>query len=571
MNNSNPRDVQVLPIATNTTVLRARSWTRLRFEIEYALARGTTSNCYLIKADQTAIIDPPPETFTQIYLDALRQCLCDWDELNYIILGHFNPNRVATLKKLLDLVPKLTFVCSVPCAANLRATFPNRELKIITMRGKETLDLGKGHVLKFIPMPSPRWPSGLCTYDGQTQILYSNKLFGAHLCGDEVFDEDWDLLKEDQRYYFDCLMAPHATQVQAALEKISEVPVRMYAPVHGPLIHYGLLELNKAYQQWSQAHTNREIRVALLYASAYGNTATLAQAFALGLTKAGVAVESINCEEAEPDEIRAAIERCDGFIIGSPTIGGNAPTPIHTALGIVLAVGDNTKLAGVFGSYGWSGEAFDLIEGKLKDAGFKFGFETLKARFKPTDVTLKQCEEMGTDFAQTLKKTKKLRLPQPAATPVEQAVGRIVGSVCVLTAKLGDVSTAMLGAWVSQATFNPPGITVAIAKDRAIESLMYPGGKFVLNILGEDNYQDYMKHFRKSFAPGENRFAAFKTAVADNGCIILTDAIAYLECSVKKRMECGDHWVIYAIALHGKLLKPEGVTAVHHRKAGNHY
>ena len=88
-----------------------------------------------------------------------------------------------------------------------------------------------------------------------------------------------------------------------------------------------------------------------------------------------------------------------------------------------------------------------------------------------------------------------MRLPQTAATPVEQAVGRIVGSVCVLTAKLGEVSTGMLGAWVSQATFNPPGLTVAIAKDRAIESLMYPGGKFALNVLSESNYQDYTRTF----------------------------------------------------------------------------
>jgi flavorubredoxin/flavin reductase (DIM6/NTAB) family NADH-FMN oxidoreductase RutF len=571
MTNPNPRDVQVLPIATNTTVLRARSWTRLRFEIEYALARGTTSNSYVISGDKVAIIDPPPETFSLIYLDALRQCLNDWERLDYVIIGHFNPNRVATLKALLDLVPKLTFVCSLPCAANLRATFPNRELKIITMRGKETLDLGKGHVLRFFPIPSPRWPTGLCTYDEQTQILYSNKLFGAHLCGDEVFDEDWDLLKEDQRYYFDCLMAPHATQVQAALEKLSELQVRMYATVHGPLIRYGLLELAKAYEIWSKSQTEREISVALLYASAYGNTATLAQAFALGLTKGGVAVESINCEFAQPDEIRAAIEKCDGFIIGSPTIGGNAPTPIHTALGIVLAVGDNSKLAGVFGSYGWSGEAFDLIEGKLKDAGYKFGFETLKARFKPTDVTLKECEEMATDFAQALRRAKKPRFTQAAATPMEQAVGRIVGSVCVVTAKQGEVSTGMLVAWVSQATFNPPGITVAIAKERAVESILHTGGKFVLNILGKENYQDYMKHFRKNFAPGEDRFKDFSTAVADNGCAIITDSIAYLECSVNKRMECGDHWVVYAVVDNGKLLQPDSMTAVHHRKAGNHY
>lgn len=92
--------------------------------------------------------------------------------------------------------------------------------------------------------------------------------------------------------------------------------------------------------------------------------------------------------------------------MGSPTIGGNVPTPMQTALGIVLAIGDNTKLAGVFGSFGWSGEAFDVIEGKLREAGYKFGFETLKVKFKPADNILKQCEETGTDFAQTLKKLK---------------------------------------------------------------------------------------------------------------------------------------------------------------------
>ncbi len=571
MSNSNPRDIQVLQIATNTTVLRARSWTRLRFEIEYALARGTTINSYLIEGDQTAIIDPPPETFTAIYPETLQKCL-DLKRLDYVILGHFSPSRLATLKVLLELAPQITFVCSLPGAANLRAAFPDSDLKIMTMRGKETLDLGKGHQLKFVPMPSPRWPSGLCTYDQQTQILYTDKLFGANVCGDEAYDGDWDVLKDDQRYYYDCLMAPQATHVQAALEKLSELSVRMYATGHGPLIRYGLIELTKAYQAWSRAQTDRDITVALLYASAYGNTATLAQAIALGLTKGGVGVKSINCEFAQSDEIRTAVENSDGFIIGTPTIGGNAPTPIHTALGTVLSISDNSKLAGVFGSYGWSGEAIDFVEGKLRDAGHRFGFETLRVKFKPDDVTLKLCEETGTDFAQALKKAKKVRLPQTAATPVEQAVGRIVGSVCVVTAKQGEVSTGMMGAWVSQATFNPPGLTVAIAKDRAIESLMHPGGKFALNIMAEDNHVvDYMKHFRKSFLPGEDRFANFVTDVADNGCTILGDALAYLECSVNKRMECGDHWVVYATVDNGKLLKSDGVTAINHRKSGNHY
>ncbi|MCJ8281273.1 MAG: flavin oxidoreductase, partial [Rivularia sp. ALOHA_DT_140] len=207
MTNSNSRDMQIASIATDTKLIKSRSWTRLRFEIEYALAKGSTSNCYLIEGDKTAIIDPPPETFTQIYLQTLQSVL-DLQDLDYVIIGHFNPNRVATIKAILELAPQITFVSSVPGAANLRKAF-GEQIKVIEMRGKETLDLGKGHVLIGIPIPSPRWPSGLATYDQQTQVLYSNKLFGTHLCGEEVFDEDWDILKEDQRYYYDCLMAPH--------------------------------------------------------------------------------------------------------------------------------------------------------------------------------------------------------------------------------------------------------------------------------------------------------------------------------------------------------------------------
>ncbi len=566
----NPRDVQVLPIATNTTVLRARSWTRQRFEIEFALSRGTTSNSYVIQGDKIAIIDPPAETFTEIYKEAVRRCL-ELTNIDYVVIGHFNPNRMATLRSLLEIAPHLTFVTSVPGAAYLKSAFSNTDVKVIAMRGKETLDLGKGHVLKFIPTPSPRWPEGICTYDQQTQILYTGKLFSAHVCGDEVFDEDWSKFKDDQRYYYDSVMAPNASHIKAALEKISDHQVRMLAVGHGPLIRYGLLELIKHYEEWSRSQTDREIKVALLYASAYGNTATLAQAIALGLTKGGVAVELMNCEFAEPDDIRDAVEKSEGFIIGSPTIGGHAPTPIHTVLGTVLSIGDNSKLAGVFGSYGWSGEAFDLIEGKLKEAGFRFGFDTIRARFKPSDKILKECEEAATDFAQSLRRAKKLRLPQPAASPMEQAVGRIVGSVCVITAQQGEIATAMMGAWVSQATFNPPGLTIAIAKERAIESLLHSGNKFALNIIAEGNQQEYIRHFRKNFAPGEDRFKGFGTIRADNGCTVFTDAIAYLECTVSQRMECGDHWVIYATVDNGKLIQPEAVTAIHHRKSGNYY
>jgi flavin reductase (DIM6/NTAB) family NADH-FMN oxidoreductase RutF len=129
----------------------------------------------------------------------------------------------------------------------------------------------------------------------------------------------------------------------------------------------------------------------------------------------------------------------------------------------------------------------------------------------------------------------------------------------------------MLASWVAQASLEPLGFTVAVAKDRAIESLMQVGDRFVLNALEEGKHLPLMKHFLKRFPPGADRFAGIKTQTATNGSPILTDALAYMECEVVSRMECSDHWLVYSQVAAGRVSNPEGMTAVHHRKVGTYY
>jgi flavin reductase (DIM6/NTAB) family NADH-FMN oxidoreductase RutF len=59
--------------------------------------------------------------------------------------------------------------------------------------------------------------------------------------------------------------------------------------------------------------------------------------------------------------------------------------------------------------------------------------------------------------------------------------------------------------------------------------------------------------------------------VAENGCLILTDALAYLECTIQDQIAAGDHQLIYARVNHGQLLARDGVTAIQHRKSGSQY
>ena len=570
-----PRDVQIAEIGKNTKVLRSRTWEQLKFEVEYSRQKGTTSNSYLIQADKIALIDPPGQSFTEIYLETLDQNL-DWQHLDYIILQHVNPNRLATLKQLIEKAPQAKIIASKPALNALKDTLETDQIQII--KDRDSLDLGQGHQLKFLSVPTPRWVDGLCTYDSQTQILYTDKFFGAHFCGEAIFDENWKQLDQDRRFYFDCLQATQTKQLEAALAKITPLPSKIYAPAHGSLIKYSLSRFRYDYQQWCQEQSQQELKVALLYASAYGNTAIIASAIADGLIQSGIAVESINCEFASSEEITEAIQTCDGFIIGSPTLGGHPPTQIQTALGIILANATKTKLAGVFGSYGWSGEAIDILENKLRDAYYSFGFEPIRVRFSPTGDTLEQGKQAGKALTQKLKKAKKLRTPRQGITETQidrtqQAVGRIVGSLCVLTTCHNHQHSAVLISWVSQATFNPPGLMLAISKQKSADLIAHPGDQFVLNILKEG--RTIRRHFSDQIS---HSFDQVTTQPASNGCLIIEEALAYLECTVKNRLAFdetfgkgnSDHILFYATVDRGELLENQGITAIQYRKSGSH-
>ena len=218
----------------------------------------------------------------------------------------------------------------------------------------------------------------------------------------------------------------------------------------------------------------------------------------------------------------------------------------------------------------------------MKDGGFNLSFEPIRIKFSPNKPKIKEIEEIGTHFGRKiLKKSKKKTrrsdtgMISSKTNPTLQALGRVVGSLCVLTASKGkgenNVKSAMLASWVSQASFSPPGLSISVAKDRAVESLLQKGDNFALNILSTNNAKESIKTFSKPFAPGEDRFLGLNTEQTPNEQIIITNSLAWLDATVKERMECGDHWVIYAEVNYGNVLNKDDITAVHHRKSGSNY
>lgn len=591
------RRVIQLPIEPGLICLKGLSPTRLRFEVEYGLERGTTANSFLFQ-EVPLLVHPPGSSFAESFLTELAKLVPAEAPLK-VVVGDVNPNRVALLRQLVAHWPNLLLVSSNAGARLLEELWnlqkplaPGSEATpepipalppIEVVKQEASIQLVAGHVLRLIPSPTPRWPGALLAFEETSGLLMSSKFFAAHLCSESFAEANRSSSEEDRRYFYDCLMAPMARQVESVVERLEALDIRTIAPGHGPAISESWRSLLNDYHRWGATQERARLSVALLFASAYGNTAAIADALAQGVARTGVRVESINCEFTPPEQLLAAIRSCDAILIGSPTLGGHAPTPIVSALGTVLAEGDRSKPVGVFGSFGWSGEALDLLESKLRDGGFRFAFEPIKIKFSPDAASLKTIEETGTALGRQLQsEQRKVQrrsasggLSESRSNPAVQALGRVVGSLCVLTTSKGEggsrLSSAMVASWVSQASFSPPGFTVAVAKDRAVEALLHSGDRFALNVLAAGRETGPMKQFLQPFAPGADRFAGLELEYSPSGQPLLPEALAWLEATVQQRMECGDHWLLYAQVSQGGVLDASATTAVHQRRSGANY
>ena len=563
--------MQVADVAEDTTTLRSQDWDRDRFDIEFGLQNGTTYNSFIIRGEKTALVDTSHAKFREQYMAALKGEI-DPATIDYIVVSHTEPDHSGLIRDVLEIAPNAVVVGAKVAIAFLEDLVHHPFERQVVKSG-ETLDLGNGHVLEFINAPNLHWPDTIFTFDHKTGVLYTCDAFGAHYCNDDTFDEDLDGLSPDFRFYYECLMGPNARSVVSAMKRMDKLDgeITTIATGHGPLLRHHLDELTGRYRQWSQQKSDAETQIAVFYVSDYGYSDRIAQAIARGIDKTGVGIEMLDLRSADAQDVNEVVSRSTGVIIGMPPSTGRGSEETRAALGTILAGVSNKKTFGLFESYGGDDEPIDTLQTKLQDLDLKVAFDPIRVKDTPSEALYQLCEETGTDLGQDLAQSKKIKKIKALDADLQKALGRISSGLYIITATKADVQSAMLASWITQASFEPLGFTVAVAKDRAIESLMQVGDTFVLNVLEEGNHLPLMKHFLKRFPPGADRFAGVRTRPASNKSPILADALAYLECEVSSRMELSDHWLVYCTVEDGKVSKEEAITAVHHRRVGNYY
>jgi flavorubredoxin/flavin reductase (DIM6/NTAB) family NADH-FMN oxidoreductase RutF len=562
--------VETVEIASDTTAIRCLDWDRDRFDIEFGLKNGTTYNSFIIRGEKTALVETSHEKFRQQYMETLTGEI-DPKEIDYLIISHTEPDHSGLVKDVLALAPQ-AIVVGAKVAIQFLENLVHQPFERLVVKNGDKLDLGNGHVIEFVSAPNLHWPDTIFSYDSKTQVLFTCDAFGMHYCSDSTFDDDLAAVEEDYHFYYECLMAPNARSVLAAMKRMAELgEIGTVATGHGPLLRHNVVELTGRYKKWSQAQAKAETTVAVFYTSDYGWSDRLSQALAHGITKTGVAVEMMDLRIADLQEARELVGTAAGIVICSPPSSGTAAANAEAVINTILVAANNKQSFGLCESGGGDDASIYPLRNKFKELGLKEAFPNILIKETPTEAIYQLCDEAGTDLGQWLTRDKAVKQMKALDSDLDKALGRISGGLYIITAQKGEVSGAMLASWVTQASFKPLGLTIAVAKDRAIESMMHAGDKFVLNVLEEGNYQTLMRHFLKRFAPGADRFAGVKTQPATNGSPILTDALAYMECEVVSRMELSDHHIVYAIVDNGRVSNPDALPAVHHRKVGNHY
>ena len=572
--------LQCEPIGPDTTTIRSLDWDRSRFDIEFGLRNGTTYNAFLVRGERIALIDTSHLKFEATWLPLLKEEI-DPTTIDHLIVSHTEPDHSGLIGHLIDLHPEIEIVGS-KVAIQFLENQVHRPFRSRAVKSGEELDLGTNpssgvaHRFEFLSAPNLHWPDTIFSFDHGTGILYTCDAFGLHYCSEELFDSDPGAIAPDFRFYYDCLMGPNARSVLQAMKRMDGLPaITTIAVGHGPLLRHHLSLWLDDYRSWSSERSTGEAYAAVCYVSQYGFCDRLSQALARGIQKAGAAVQLVDLRATDPQELSALVGEASAVVV--PTWPASADADLQASIGTLLAALKPKQWVACYDAFGGNDEPIDTVAGQLRGLGQKSAFEPLRIRQVPQTGDYQRCEEAGTDLGQLLTKAKTIAAMKALDGDLDKALGRLSGGLYVVTARQSDGeggtrSGAMVASWVSQASFEPPGITVAVAKDRAIEALLQVGDRFVLNILREDNHQQLLRHFLKRFPPGADRFAGVSTlnGVAAGGPV-LGDALAFLGCRVAQRLEGPDHWIIYAEVEEGNVADTEATTAVHHRKVGNHY
>ena len=107
----------------------------------------------------------------------------------------------------------------------------------------------------------------------------------------------------------------------------------------------------------------------------------------------------------------------------------------------------------------------------------------------------------------------------------------------------GKEATVSTVNWMTQASFDPPLVTVAVKQDTDTYSKLKGAGKFAVSVLGTGQ-KDLAFAFFRHVEPEGGKFGDYAYETKTTGAPLIVDAPAWFECELVTTVEEGDHAIV---------------------------
>ncbi|MGP3699669.1 FprA family A-type flavoprotein [Rhodobacter sp. NSM] len=375
------------------------------FDTLMKTANGTSYNAYAVRgSDGVAVIDTVDAAYADTFFVRL-EAVAGYDEITRIVLNHLEPDHSGALPELLRRAPQAEVHVS-PRGLQILRTILRDEFglyRITPVTTGATASLG-GRTLRFFTTPNVHWPDTQCTYLEEDGLLFTCDLFGSHYCDERLFDDRVGDFRFALEHYFDRLMRPFRSFVVGALDLLEPLDIAVIAPSHGPILRTDPRAYLRQYRKLAGPRFSfgggTDKTLAILYISAHGSTARLAQAIRDGAAEEpGVRVSLFDLEGGDLHPFIDLVEEVDGIALGTPTINGDAVRAIWELLAMLVDIETKGKLGAAFGSYGWSGEAVRQVEARLQGLKMRLPEQGLRVKLEPSDAEIEEARAFGRRLA----------------------------------------------------------------------------------------------------------------------------------------------------------------------------
>ncbi|MCD8186798.1 MAG: FprA family A-type flavoprotein [Rikenellaceae bacterium] len=372
------------------------------FENIWPLPDGVSYNSYLIRDEQTALVDTVEMGTAGDYTGWVRYLL-EGKPLDYLIINHMEPDHAGEIGHVVQSFPEVKILGNSKTFPLLKAFF-GLDSNLNEVNEGDELDLGH-HKLKFFLTPWVHWPETMMTYDRTEKLLFSGDAFGTFGALDgAIFDDELDFSKyegEMLRYYSN-IVGKYSNMVQKAFAKLSGVEVKTICSVHGPVWRAHPEKVMGLYDQWSRQEPDESVVIA--YATMYGNNAALADYVARKLTEQGIRnIKVYDVSKTHFSYIIRDAWKAKGIVLGTCSYNTEMFPLMKQLTHEFELLGMKNKKLAIFGTHSWNGCGAKDLNKFAETIGWDLVTAPMDIHGRPTPDKVRDCDALATTFAAKLK------------------------------------------------------------------------------------------------------------------------------------------------------------------------